>query len=395
MRKIAYPYLFAALIWPSSAVPPQGQTGELSHSAETRPATLCDYATRFLEFMRTDLEARNEHGLLAVEAFLDGGDVATAEALAAQLDGYRRALAWARIGVALAESQDERAAQFLEKTRIDSRLLSEWQKAAAQADEAVLTAAIGQVSEGRRLLDSLFEDPACYEAQSRMFRYGDGDYRTRYLKEFLKHEKVGALLRGWALLESGRGQLAAGDLGDARATLHRAAEELSGRGELRTAERLGKVSVLLLETGDREGAARWAMVSAGFAERFPEENGWRPRAFAFAARAQLAAGDLEGARTSAQEAAKVVAAAESIALPEALIAAADAATTVGETGVAERMIQLLCNAAARHPHHRAKAMAALQVIGWRARRGLGIDDTTRIGLDALARGIESDPFAKS
>jgi len=392
MRQPALLTLLTALAAPSIALSLEENTAD--DAAET-PATLGQYGAKFVEFLRTDLDARNEHGLLAVEAFLEGGDVAGAETLAAQLDGYRRALAFARIGLALASSGDERGARFLEQTRTESRLLIEWQKATAQAEEAVLTAALGQLGAGRRLLDSLFEDPVCYEAQARMFRYGDAAYRARYLEEFLKSDKCGPLLRGWALLETGRGQIAGGDLESARGTLARAAEELAKRGELRTAQLLGTVSVLLLETGDREGAARWAAVIAGFAERFPQENGWRARGFAIAARAQLAAGDLEGARTSAHEAAKIAAAAESIALPEALIAAADAATAVGETPVAERMIQLLCNAAARHPHHRAKAMAALQVIGWRARRGLGVDETTRRGLEALARAIENDPFAKS
>lgn len=399
MRPLTIHTLLAVFALPVLALPPENKSAPLPapapQPAEMPALTLRDYAIRFLQFMRTDLDARNEHGLLAVEAFLEGGDVTGSEALAAQLDGYRRAVAWARIGIALAATKDERAHEFLKKVRSVTPSLTDWQKVTAHADEAVLIAALGQPDEGRRLLGALFEDPVCYEAQARMFRYGDADERARDLDAFLKQEKTGPLLRGWALLEAGRGEIAHGRLEVARATLHRAAEELAKRGELRTAQLLATASGLLLETGDREGAARWASVCAGFAERFPSENGWSAQAFAIAARARIAAGEIEGARQAAQEAAKIAAAAESIALPEALVAAADAATAVGETAVAERMIQLLCNAAARHPHHRAKAIAALQLIDWRARRGLGVNETTRIGLEALARAIESDPYAKN
>ncbi len=357
-------------------------------------ATLDNYCQRFVGFMGTDDDAQAIHGLRLLEALLAGGNRPAAEQVAGQISGYRRAVAYCRIGVALAMSDPKGAEEYLEKAHTERLLLADWQRLVAQVNEALLMAALGHFEEASKALEALPADPARGEARARIFEFAPSEETTARLDSFVKEEGIAIGWRGTALLSHARRQIADGKLGEGKNTLNRAANELSKRGDLPTVQSLGEVSRDFLRTGDVTEALRWAKVCEGFAERFPVENGWRAQGYAVAARAFGEADSVAEAKKLLSEAAKAISGAESLSYGEAAMSVADAAVWAGELETGKELFKALCNAAGRQPHHRAKAMGAISALCWIARNHLPLDETMRTGLDALAEAIKTDPHAK-
>lgn len=392
------PKFLAALILPvlgsvGAAIAADAKPGEDAVAPASESRTISEWVVRFLGYMAKDkseqtAQAHKFHQL-AVEKGL--GD------LAIQCQPFMKD--W-RLAMALYEMAEQEAVRE-GKASISARKIFEQAEAAPiqgnndSETGRVLTAkvaalsAMGKLEEARQVVPRILEPYRRALATANLMRHASDEELDPILKEINAIEIPEAQRHGWKFAADRMAKS-----GDTMRALELYRKILASAETHNNATTIAEVEPIvepLFALGDKDSAKRAAALCVAFSGRTSPQAGWKVRDMVLAARALRATGQEDKAKAILDE---LPAATGKTDLYQFVRMGGWAATGFLVSGQEEKFDLALRDVVAigrQHDHHRARAMAVLQVLAILIESGRPLATNVGEEIAKSAKSIEIDP----
>ena len=368
--------------------PAAEESGELFRNLQK----LDGFAAQFIGYLASDPDQHAEHGADLVEAMIAAGSLEQGRQIARKLRDYRQTVSFYRLAEAAAEKRlpafsqacfDEAAA-----TQPGGR---DFEREAVATARITALAARGDVDLARQELGNILSKVGRAEAGARLFKFDrDPDLLGR-VGVFARTTSVAPSVRGRALLFAAEAESSSGNRDHAIELTRHGVETLCQAADVETIPAIRKAVNLFAKLGAAGEAERWAEVCLGFAERTDKRAYWKSRDLRLAAESLLDAGQQEKAAAILKQLPSFPAALDPFTYSRGAVEVAQAYLLTERKALFHEVAAHVLRMTRRHPHYRARAMAALNVLGAYLRHRQELPESVILELEASARAIEHDP----
>ena len=397
------PFLAWILLAPVAVASTRGSDapadGARAPSAATAPAPLAaadplSLARVFLDQLESERGQQTDRALALVEACLAARSPALAARLADRIPD-RVAETSARFNIAVEFQRQGLEPEALAQMQTAERLAAAFTDQQAQIvapQRALALSAFGRHPEAEAVRGSIAAEGVRNHAWAACFEFIPDDRMETALDGFLEavlpdHPAAA----GRAELMVARRLCQQGRVDAAKARLPRLLANLSRKADTETIPNLREAVDVALACGDETTARHWAGVTLGFARRTGRLAYWRPRDLTLASEALLATGQKEEAAEVLGHIPATVAEIDLQGYARAGMMAGESFFLKGEPEAFHDAAVHVLRRLREHPHFRARAMSALDVLATYLRRGIAIPPRVGDELLQTARSVESAP----
>jgi hypothetical protein len=345
-----------------------------------------------LGYLRSDEDNQAESAIKVIDAMLETGQLDEARVLAGKILGYRQVVQLYRVAEHYVKAGDaEAGAACRAQAEAAPPGERDFAREAIMVARIQALAAAGQLKQARDELGNLVSEPARQVCEAGLFEYDRDEDVAARVAAYAEKEPIAPSLRGRALLLVAESHFAAGKNEAATDYAERAILMLCKLADPRTIPLLHRAVNLLAKLGEKKKASRWAEVCLGFAERTDAKAFWKARDLRLAAEALLAAGQKEKAEAVFKAIPNYPAKLDPFTYSRGAMEAAQAYLSSGKEELFAQVASHVLRMSRTHPHFRARAMAAMDVLAGYARNDRKLTPEIERELEATAQAIETDP----
>jgi hypothetical protein len=376
----------------SASQQPPESADETEPEAAIRPLSAAEWGSMMVGFLKSDSDHQSVYGMKLAEAFLLSNEFETAVGIAKLLQDYRKAVLLYRVAELAARSGEKQLAQTCvdDAEREPARKFDNERDAIHHARVRTL-AALGRIEDARDALGNIGSIPTRRLAEAELFEFDSDPEATDRVLTFALREAVPPSQRGRALFRVAKSRLLQNEKKTAEELLERCVKVASTMADIDTIPLLRDVVDLYLQLGRQQQAAQWAEVSLGFAERTDKRAYWKTRDLRLAAESLLAAGESDKAKEVFDIIPNFTAELDAFSYSRGAIEAADACLAAGDEQRYFEACAHIVRMARHHPHFRARAMGAVDVLTSLVRNRKELPEIIETELREAAKSIETDP----
>lgn len=359
---------------------------------DQEPAPAYPLVPTFLSYLKTDADKQSERGVQLLDVLLAGPYWEEAEALAAEISGFRKAVAYYRIAEARSRAgQNEAAKDALASASALPQGTLDHEKDEVFAARVGALAALGHRDEALDAGSHIFTPHLRIQALLDLTEFGEASEAEQRAREFLNVENGTPGQQGRAFLYAARVVLASGDKQNAARLAIEGATTASKAADDTTVSTLCDIAMVLQQAGNPDEAKRWTGVALGFVQHLDNRSSWKAGELRTVASTYRALGHEKEAVATFK---LIPNAANSVDLMGMSTSGADLAVSFvqrGEMEKFEKTCLIILRTTRQHPHHRMRAMGALDVLAAHVCTGVLLSPVMQEELRKTAEAIEADP----
>jgi len=351
------------------------------------------WINQFLDFLKTDSDQQAKSAAQFAQALITLDRLDEARQLASQFaSGYRKPVLFYTISEKFFLTGDRELSDTLfAEAEAAGKGIMDFEKEEILSQRIHALAVRGNLDQARTELDKILSVPIRIDTEARLFEFELEQNAKKNALLFISKENVPPSHQGRVLLFVAELQRKAGDGEEAKQTVIEAAEAICKKADPETIPLLRIACGLLAKMGETKEAERWAKVVLGFAERTSSKAYWKPRDMRLAAESLQDAGAEKEAQEVFAKIPNLVGELDLMSYSQGGVEAAQAFLLTGKEELFEEATAHVLRLTRHHPHYRARAMAAVDVLTafLSAKRELPL--SAQRELRDTIKSVENDP----
>jgi hypothetical protein len=361
-------------------------------AAKAMPADPAAWMERFMQGLRTDTDHQAAHGIKLVRALLETDRWREARPVVALMGDYRKTLALYLLAAEAARDGEKGASDpFFAEAERQPPPIHDFERDEIMAARVQALGARGELAKARQELGGIRAPDLRADSRARLYEFVPVETAAAEANELLIEEKVAPSVKGRALLLAAATLERAGRADEAKAVAIVGIETLCKAADVDTIPLFHQAVLLLARMKAQAEAARWAEVCLGFAERTDARAHWKARDMRLSAECLQAAGRTEEAAAVLKRIPNLTTKLDAVSYSRGGMEAASAFLLSGQTDLFHKASAHVLDLTRHHPHHRARAMAAVDVLATYLRQKMELSPEVRMRLEESARSVENDP----
>jgi hypothetical protein len=349
------------------------------------------YAERLLTCLKTNQDQQGEKAAELVEAFVDDDRLEDARYVARFVKGWRSTAAFYMISEQAAHlGKNKLSDESLAQAEAGDQGVMDNEKEGILVQRVKALAARGELAKAREGLPKIISPAIRNDVEAHLFEFEPAKSVAKKATEFAAREEIAPSARGRALLLGAQVLEKAGRKKEAISLAEKGIEALCRQADVDTIPILHNAVKLLVRFGNKEEAARWAEVCVGFAERTDVRAYWKTRDMWLAAKSLRAVGMNEKAHNVLRQIPDLVHYLDPMSYSRGGMFAAGAFISQNKPAMFHEAAKHVLKMTRKHPHHRARAMAGVDVLAGYIRNDLTIPAEVRDEFTATMRSVEGD-----
>jgi hypothetical protein len=377
---------------PETKKPTAEELAEQLEAAKKMPADPADWMMRFIHTLRTDTDHQAAYTVKLVEALIKVDRWREAGKIVVTIADYRRKVTLYKLSAEAIRDGDQAASdQWFAEAEGQPEAIRDFERDEILAARLLALGARGHLAEARAKLAGIRPPDLRADTRGRLYEYVPAEKAAAEVQEFLTEEKVSPSVKGRAFLLAAGTLAKAGKTDEAKALAITGIETMCKAADVDTIPLLHRGVLLLVELKDEAAAARWAEVCLGFAERTDARAHWKNRDMRLAAHALQVSGKKAEAEAVLKRIPELTTKLDAISYSRGGMEAASAFLLSDQVELFHKAAVHVLDLTRQHPHHRARGMAAIDVLATYLRQRKELPPEVRLYLDKSARAIEEDP----
>ncbi|MEM7143682.1 MAG: hypothetical protein AAF591_01015 [Verrucomicrobiota bacterium] len=344
--------------------------------------------------LKTDRDQQALMALEAVEILLAAGELEAAKEITEGMKGFRQPVALNLIAAELGEAGDIGGAkEFMDRAKAIPVAMREREMEPIFLARNRALATIGEIDRAEGELSEVKAPGWKQAAMVDLFDFYDVEsLPDRVAKVLADEERLPGEMRGTIALGAAERLAGEGRREEALELVLAGLPLIAAAPTVETLPKLHRGVVLLSELGKPVEAQSWAGACESLANAISVNAYWKARDMALAADALRLSGKATAAEALLEAIPNTTAGLDMVNYSRGGTFAAEAYLTRGEEALFHESCAHVLRFCAQHPHHRARAMAALNVLMTYLRNDLDVPDSVRAELEAMAKSIVRDPY---
>lgn len=361
-------------------------------AAKAMPADPAAWMERFMNGLRTDTDQQAAHGLKLVRVLIETDRWREARPVVALMGDYRKTLTLYLLAAEAARDGEKGASDpFFAEAERRPPPIHDFERDEILAARVQALGARGELAKARQELGGIRAPDLRSDSRGRLHEFVAAETAAKEANELLIEEKVAPSVKGRALLFAAATLERAGRADEAKALAITGIETLCKAADVDTIPLFHQAVHFLARLKAQKEAARWAEVCLGFAERTDAKAHWKTRDMRLAAECLQISGRAGEAAAVLKRIPNLTTKLDAMSYSRGGMEAASAFLLSAQTELFHKAAAHVLDLTRGHPHHRARAMAAVDVLLTYLRHKLELPPEVRVHLEESAVSVEKDP----